>query len=236
MSQLSLLIELQSVHDNLRVIQRDLTAFPPDLASLDSELKNLARKIEETNKALGTAKAQHGTLSASLAAAQKLEDNSKAALKDTKQKVQFTAAIRELDERQRQKAAVARPLKEIDARIDALVKALDEMEARQSAAQAQFQELRSVFLSEHQNQVDAEAILLKKKEELQKGMDPQELVKFDRLIQGRQGRAVVTLDKNTCGGCRTKLRTPLLAQLREEKIVVCESCQRILHDPASTKP
>ena len=55
MSQLSLLIELQTVHDHLRVILRDLTAFPPDLAALDNELKTLARKLEENAKALADA-------------------------------------------------------------------------------------------------------------------------------------------------------------------------------------
>ena len=93
MSQLSLLIELQTVHDNLRVIQRDLNDFPPDLAALDAELKTLARKIEENAKALANARNTQGTLTTNLAAAQKLEDHSKAAVKETKQKAQFTNPV-----------------------------------------------------------------------------------------------------------------------------------------------
>ena len=231
MSQLSLLIELQTVHDNLRVIQRDLTAFPPDLAALDSELKTLAKKIEENNRALVNAKNLQGTLTTNLAAAQKLEDASKAALKETKQKVQFTAAIRDLDDRQRQKAAVTRPLKDVETRIEALEHATGEMETRQTEARKQFDELRAVFLSEHENQVAAQTVLLKRQDDIQKQLDPGTLVKFDRLIQQRQGRAVVGIDKGSCGGCRTKLRTPFLAQLREEKNMFCESCQRFIYDP-----
>lgn len=231
MKQLPILIELQTVHDNLRVILRDLTAFPPDLAALDSELKTLARKIEENNRALANAKNTQGTLTTNLAAAQKLEDHSKAALKETKQKAQFTAAIRELDDRQRQKAAVARPLKEVETRIEALERATSEMELRQAEAQKQFDELRTVFLSEHENQVAAQAVLQKRQGELEKQLDPGTLAKFDKLIQQRQGRAVVGIDKGSCGGCRTKLRTPFLAQLREEKNLFCESCQRFIYDP-----
>jgi len=232
MSQLSLLIELQSVHDNLRVIQRDLNAFPPDLASLDSELKTLSRKLEETTKALVSARNQQGNLTTSLAAAQKLEDHSKAALKETKQKVQFTAAIRELDDRQRQKAAVARPLKDVETRIETLERVKGEMEARQIEAQKQFDELKAIFLSEHVNQVEAEKRLHDRQSEIHKGLDPIMVSKFDKLIAQRQGRAVVGIDKGSCGGCRTRLRTPFLAQLREEKNMFCESCQRIIYDPA----
>jgi predicted nucleic acid-binding Zn-ribbon protein len=232
MSQLPLLIELQSVHDNLRTIHRDLTAYPPDLAALDSELKVLAKKLEDTGKALETARAQRVELEQGLRAAQKLEDHSKAALKETKQKVQYTAAIRELDERQRQKAAVAKPLRETEARLLALETVQAEMEARRGVAQAQFDELRAIFLSEHENQVEAQRHLQSRREELQSALDPAALTRFDRLIQQRQGRAVVTVDGGNCGGCRTRLRSPLLAQLRAEKTVVCESCQRIVYDPA----
>ena len=232
MLQLSLLIELQTVHDHLRVILRDLTAFPPDLAALDSELKTLAKKIDENNKALANAKNLQATLTGNLAIAQKLEDTSKAAVKETKQKAQFTAAIRDLDERQRQKAAVVRPLKEVDARIEALERATGEMEIRQAEARKQFDELRTIFLAEHENQVEAQTSLQKRQDEIQKQLDPQTLSKFDRLIQQRQGRAVVGIDKGSCGGCRTKLRTPFLAQLREEKNMFCESCQRFIYDPA----
>lgn len=232
MSQLSLLIELQTVHDNLHVIQRDLSAFPPDLAALDSELKMLAKKLEETGRALVSSRTQQATLTTNLAAAQKQEDLSKAAVKETKQKAQFTLAIRELDERQRQKTAIARPLKDVETRIEALERAEGEMRTRQAEAQKQFDELRAVFLSEHENQVEGERRLQKRRAEIAEAVDPSVLVKFDRLIQQRQGRAVVAIDRGSCGGCRTRLRTPFLAQLREEKNLYCESCQRIIYDPA----
>ena len=232
MSQLSLLIELQSVHDNLRVIQRDLSDFPPDLAALDGELKNLARKLDETGRALGSARTQQTTLTANLASAEKLEELSKAAVKGTTQKVQFTAAIRELDDRQRQKAAVVRPLKEVEARIEALAQATLEMEARQAEAKGQFDELQAIFLAEHENQVAAQRILLARQAELHAMLDAGTIRNFDRLLTQRQGRAVVMIDGGACGGCRTRLRTPFLAQLRESKSLVCESCQRIIYDPA----
>ena len=55
--------------------------------------------------------------------------------------------------------------------------------------------------------------------------------RFNRLIQARHGRAVVTVENGACTGCRTKLRGPLLAQLREKTILNCEACQRILYLP-----
>jgi predicted nucleic acid-binding Zn-ribbon protein len=232
MSELSVLIELQSVHDNLRTIQRDLSAFPPDLAALDAELKMLARKLEETAKGLTATRSLHTSLSTELGGAQKAEELAKASVKTATQKVQYTAAIRELDERQRQKSAVARPVKEAETRIESLERAEAEMLERQEAAQKQFDELRGIFLSEHGNQVEAQTRLLARCTELEAQLAPGLLTKFKRLLQQRQGRAVVGVDGGACGGCRTRLRTPVVAHLREAETLFCESCQRILYDPS----
>jgi predicted nucleic acid-binding Zn-ribbon protein len=232
MSELSVLIELQSVHDNLRTIQRDLSAFPPDLAALDAELKMLARKLEETSRGLTASRSLFSSLSTELGGAQKAEEVAKASVKVATQKIQYTAAIRELDERQRQKNAVARPVKETEVRIESLERLDVELKERQAEAQKQFDELRTVFLSEHGNQVEAQTRLQTRCAELEALLAPTLLVKFKRLLQMRSGRAVVGVDNGACGGCRTRLRTPVVAHLREAETLFCESCQRILYDPS----
>jgi len=232
MSFLPVLLELQAIHDNLSVIQRDLTTFPPDMARLDSELKTLVRKVDAFTKGLSEAQATQMALTKELGVAQKLEDQARTSLKNATQKVQYTAAIRELDERERQKAAIAKPLKDVEIRIQTLTKDLAEATGSRDIAQAQFDELHRIFLSEHENQILAQQTALARKLELEAKLEPVELGRFNRLIQGRHGQAVVTVENGTCTGCRTKLRGPLLAQLREKTTLNCESCQRILYSPA----
>jgi predicted nucleic acid-binding Zn-ribbon protein len=233
MSELSLLIELQSVHDNLAIIQRDLTAYPPDLAALDLELKGLARKLEETGKGLATGRAQVGALTTELGAALRAEEAAKVSLRGTTQKVQYTAAIRELDERQRQKAAAARPLKETEDRIQALEAQEAALAEQQAKVQRQFDDLLAIFLAEHENQVAARTVLDTRGRELEAALPPALLGKFKRLLQGRHGKAVATVEGGACGGCRTRLRGPVLARLREaDEVQFCENCQRVIFDPA----
>jgi len=232
MNELPVLIELQAVHDNLRVIERDLSAFPPDLAALDAEIKLLTRKADEVAKGLVGTRGLLATLSVELASAQKAEDLAKDAVKVATQKAQYTTAIRDLDERQRQKAAVARPVKEAEHRIEALERQQGEVATRLGEAQKQFDELKGIFLAEHENQVEGQARLQTRRLELEKSLDASLLRKFGQLLQQRNGRAVVGVDNGACGGCRTRLRTPFVAQLREAGNLFCESCQRILYDPA----
>lgn len=231
MNNLPALLELQGIHENLRIIQRDLTAFPPDMSKLDLELKGILKRQEAATKELAEARIKTEALSADMKLALRLEEHAKAAVKQSTHKVQYTAAIRELDERERQKAAVARPLKETEARILALEKETAELESRRVQIQTQFDELHQIFLSEHENQVAARGVNQTRRLELESQLEPAILNRFNKLIQQRQGRAVVSVENATCGGCRTKLRIPLLAQLRELGTIPCEFCQRILFLP-----
>lgn len=54
--------------------------------------------------------------------------------------------------------------------------------------------------------------------------------KYDQILKSRRGLAVVQMIGETCAACHVRLR-PHVAQLvrRNEDIVQCESCQRILY-------
>ena len=232
MDLLALLRNLQFTLDNLRTIERDLAAFPPDLAALDARLKALDREVAAKAKALDTAKAQIQTKSHALVTAQKEEDLARTALKATHQKVQYTAAIRELDEKERQKAQITKPLKALEAEVQALESMLASRAEEQATLQAQFDELHAVFLEEHANQVAARTQLQAKQAQLEAKLPAAEKVRFHRLLTARQGRALAAVENGACTGCRVKLRGPFLASLREAKEPVpCESCQRILFLP-----
>ncbi|MCE1229149.1 MAG: hypothetical protein LWX11_06650 [Firmicutes bacterium] len=231
METLPILLELQGIHENLRVIERDLTAFPPDVAKLDGELKALAKRKEAQAKELSETQAKAAKLNQELKLAQRLEDHARADLKLATQKVQYTAAIRELDSRERQKVAIAKPLHEAETRIAALTQDLAALEATQVQTQTQFDELKQVFLSEHENQVAAREVNQARQKELEAQLDASLLARFTKLLAQRQGRAVVPVENGNCTGCRTKMRIPLLAELRAKGTLACEFCQRILFLP-----
>lgn len=232
MDTLPALRELQATLSHLATINQALANFPPDLAALETRLRSLQSRMADASKALASAQDQIGIRSRELAQAQKEEDRARAAVKDTHQKVQYTSAIRELDEKERLKASILKPLKALEAQAEALKQTLARLEEERPGVQAQFDELHAIFLEEHANQVEGRKLLLAKQAELEARMGPSETTRFHRLAAARKGRAVVPVENGACSGCNVKLRSPVLFQLKEGKTLLsCESCQRILFLP-----
>ena len=230
MTLLPVLIELQATHDYLKTIERDLTALPPDLAALDGQLKGYDKRLAELDRGVTEGKAQVEKLTKELELAKRLEEHARKHLKTVDQKVKYAAAIREVDERERQRHGLERPLKELEARLLAAAKEQADLQAKRTEAQSQFAELHQIFLFEHENQVVARKALETKRQGLEAQMTVAEVTRFGRLLSQRMGRAVVKVEGGICTGCRVKIRSPFLMQLRDAKGPMgCESCQRIVY-------
>jgi len=232
MEHLAILRDLQATLDYLRTIERDLSALPPDLAVLDTRLKAIEKQAAEKTKALDSTRIHIQMKAKELAQAEKDEDRARAAVKATSQKVHYAAAIRDMDEKERQKAAIARPLKALETEARTLEQILEALEAERTILKAKFDELHAGFLAEHSNQVEGRKQLQTKQAALEAKLPPPEVTRFHRLAGARQGRVVVPVENGACTGCHVKLRGPFLFQLKEAKdAVACESCQRILFLP-----
>ena len=77
-----------------------------------------------------------------------------------------------------------------------------------------------------------EEVLNKKRDEIQKIIEPRLFTAYDKIRNNaRNGLAVVTVERDACGGCFNKI--PPQRQLdiaSRKKVIVCEYCGRILVD------
>jgi len=221
--------ELQAAHDGLRAIERDLSAYPPEMMRLDASAKAAEKKLALLTDGLTKARAKREAAEKQLGQATKAEAHARTALKASTHKGQYTIAIRDLDEKEKQMDAASKTLKEAGAALEAMEAERESLETSHKEDKRQFDELMEIFLSEHENQVAAKSILTSKIEELGGQLDAATLAKFNRIMQSRGGKAVAHVENNICTGCNTKLRTPLIYQMKAQGFIQCESCQRIVY-------
>lgn len=78
-----------------------------------------------------------------------------------------------------------------------------------------------------------EAVLIKEKEALMAALDERMIIAYNRVRENAHNRlAVVTVDRDACGGCFNKIPPQRQLDIKEsKKIIVCEYCGRILVNP-----
>lgn len=230
MSSLALLQELQTTLDLLRTIERDLAAFPPELAKAEADAKALQAQTDKARAALAAVEKPRAQLQAIYDQAKKIEVSTRAHLKETQHQIPYAEALKELGEKERAVTAAAKPLKELDALVALRQADLDALEPKLAEAKAKFEADHAVFLAAHENQVVSRTQLEAKRVDLWTKMETGLKPRVERLIQQRQGRLIVAVAEGVCGGCHTKLRGPLVTQLRyPEGLIACETCQRYLY-------
>jgi predicted nucleic acid-binding Zn-ribbon protein len=72
----------------------------------------------------------------------------------------------------------------------------------------------------------------KESEEAKTKVDPRLLQAYEKIRKNyRNGLAVVTVERDSCGGCFNAIPPQRQAEIRQhKKIIVCEHCGRILVD------
>jgi predicted nucleic acid-binding Zn-ribbon protein len=127
----------------------------------------------------------------------------------------------ELDERILEIWEALPPAKEAAAKLEKRMAELKELKAKeQQAALASKAQMEAEF-----KQKSADRPVLAKE------ISPGLLARYEGIRQkhGGVGIGEVDIRRGTCGACGTNLPTRTIEQLKEDKVVTCESCHRILY-------
>lgn len=106
--------------------------------------------------------------------------------------------------------------------IETVTKQLEEQIALLNEKQAELTEVSKA-------NEDEELELKHRREKIVVRLMSDTLSRYDRIRKARDGKAVVAVRRNSCGGCHNKIPPQRLLELRtQNKMFMCEHCGRIL--------
>ncbi len=156
-------------------------------------------------------------------------DDHKAAVKTNQE---YQALLHEIATARGEKEAIEDRILVLMEEADGIAEELRTAEAAVAEARRSAEEGRAALQIE-QGRLDAEvARLAAERARAAAAVDAPLLAKYEQILKNRRGAAVVAIDVEVCTACHVRLRPHVSQQIRRnDSIVQCESCQRILFWP-----
>ena len=231
------LIQLQEIESKAAVASKAIAEAPGRIAALDALLKGAATALETAKHALSENKTRRGLIDKDLASAQQRQDKYKDQVMAVKTNEQLHAMQHQIkavaDEIGVHEEKVLVNMMEADD-INASIKAA---EAALKAAQAKVGTERGAIEADVKLQQGVVTECTAARTALVATLNDKGLVDtFARIVKVR-GTAVARAEGERCTVCQVRLRPVVFVSvLKNDSIVQCESCNRILYFVAPKAP
>ena len=226
------LYELQRIDTEIDKIKTLRGELPLEVQDLEDEIAGLETRIENVKVELGELDKTSSTRKMDIKKAEEAIKKYSEQLDNVRNNREYDALSKEIEfqkleiELQEKRIREAQKAK---AEKEALMEeSKKRYEDKVSDLEAKKGELNDIINETHKD----EESLQTKSEELAATIDERLLTAYRRIrSNARNGLAVVTVDRDACGGCFNKIPPQRQLDIRSrKKIIVCEYCGRILID------
>ena len=226
------LYELQRIDTEIDKIKTLRGELPLEVQDLEDEIAGLETRIENLKVELGELDKTSSTRKMDIKKAEEAIKKYSEQLDNVRNNREYDALSKEIEfqkleiELQEKRIREAQKAK---AEKEALMEeSKKRYEDKVSDLEAKKGELNDIINETHKD----EESLQTKSEELAATIDERLLTAYHRIrSNARNGLAVVTVDRDACGGCFNKIPPQRQLDIRSrKKIIVCEYCGRILID------
>jgi predicted nucleic acid-binding Zn-ribbon protein len=230
--KLRALFDLQMVDsgiDRIKILRGELPLEVQDLEDevegLETRINNLETEIVSLQEAIGKKNNEIQNSQALIKKYQEQQNNvrNNREYDSLSKEIEFQTLEIELSEKR--KKEFTEQSDEKKGLIDESQKVLDERKGDLQNKKAELNEIIEDTKKE-------EELLIKKSKEIQSRVEPRLVSAYTRIRNNaRNGLAVVTVERDACGGCFNKIPPQRQLDIRSrKKIIVCEYCGRILVD------
>jgi uncharacterized protein len=224
------LIKLQEIDTKAATAAKTIADAPGRIAALDALLHSATSALEAAKHAVAENQAARRLVERDLAAVQQRQSKYKDQLMEVKTNPEYHAM-------QHQIAAATQEIDQHEEKIlvnmmeaDELQAAFKRAEAALKSAQTKVQSERAAIEKDAAAQTAVAAECAAGRAALLREMDDKNVIDtFDRIVKVR-GTAVARAEDERCSVCRVRLRPAVFVHvMKNDQIVQCDSCQRILY-------
>lgn len=226
------LYELQLIDSELDELHSVKGELPMEVNDLEDELAGLETRISKAEAAQGEFDAEVKKQKMNIKDAEALTERYKKQLDNVKNNREFDALNKEIELQGLDVQLAEKRIKEAQRNIEAKKETLDSSKKRLEQKKKELDTKRIELQKILEKTEKEEEKLRKKSEKARKGIDERLLKSYDKIRTNyRNGLAVVTVMRSSCGGCFNHIPPQLQLEVTlHKKVIACEHCGRILVD------
>lgn len=205
-------LEVQDLEDELAGLETRVANTQEDLTALEKENAEYRHQIEESKAAIAKYEAQRSNV---------------------KNNREYDSISKEIEYQSLEEQIAVKRIGENEEEIARKKALLEETKSTIEFRSADLVEKKKELESIVEETAKEEAQLLQEKEAFEEKLDERMLIAYRRVRENAHNRlAVVTVQRDACGGCFNKIPPQKQLDIKEsKKIIVCEYCGRILVNP-----
>src|SRR5271157_2675821 len=228
------LLELQIADKEIRRLQEEVAALPKRVAAIEQKLAGTKAQLEKTRTAAKSDEANRKKFEANIKDLQAKISKYRDQSLDVKTNDQYKALLHEIQFAEQEIRLNEDRILEVMINVDAREKEVKAAEAELKAETAEIEkekeEARKVTAEDQKKLSEWNA----KRDGLRQAISEDILRHYERVMKFR-GSGLAEVRDHKCMGCQVMLRPQIYNEVRNgEKVMFCESCQRIYHyNPAN---
>jgi predicted nucleic acid-binding Zn-ribbon protein len=226
------LFKLQNIESEIDRLRTYRGELPMEVQDLEDEVAGMETRLERQNEEIGQIKRLIAEKEAGLKEAQKHKERFETQIMGVKNSREFDALSKEIEIQSLEIQIADKKIKEFKHQLDAraldLQNLTEQLEGRRNDLELKRTELGSIIAETEEEEKN----LHKEVEKATKKIETRLLLAYQRIRgNARNGLAVVSVQRDACGGCFNHIPPQRQMDIRlRKKITVCEHCGRILVD------
>jgi hypothetical protein len=226
---LTLLLSLQEIDDQLGELERSRIYLPEMIGNLENEVSSLAQAVADNEKVLDDSKREQRLMELEIEAEKQELEKYQKQMRVIKTNKEYDALTAEIDskklniaDKEEKILALMASADEAKEKLAELKTSLGEVETRNSEQLTMLRDQESTLQAKIENK-------LEKRKDLVKDINRQVVGVYERIRKGKGGMAVVPIRKRACSGCFKQIPPQRIQEIRRgDRIFSCDSCGRIL--------
>lgn len=226
------LIGLQRLDSDVSRIRQRITEGPRLIERRSERWKQAEARVQQAHARIMDLRKQIGLLELDVKTREVEIAKIQGAQGQSRTNEEFRAFNDHANRLRKENRAVEDRILEFELQVETARKDLGELEKTRDAHKSESEAEAAQWTKDEAEYKGELEQLVAKRNEFAKALPSGPLSVYERVLRGREGKAVVSVEGRNCGGCQMGIVPNDMTKLhRMNELITCRSCERILYLP-----